>query len=68
MIKEKDSRLVLIDVNIPKFLNKPPPFSTQDAQLPAPLVAKLLYSQEQPLPSENEREESSSESTREVQD
>ena len=57
VIKAKDPRLALIDVAIPKFLTKPLPSSTQDAQLPAPLAAKLLYSQEQPIPSDVEQEE-----------
>lgn len=56
MIKAKDPRLALIDVAIPRFLTKSPPSGTQDAQLPAPLVAKLLYSHKQPLPSDDEQE------------
>ena len=44
-IKVRDSRLALIDVAMPNFLLiEPPPEGTQDAQLPAPLAAKLLYS------------------------
>ena len=45
MIKAKDSRLALINIVVPGFLlTKPPPEGTQDAQLPTPLVAKLIYS------------------------
>ena len=44
VIKAKDLRLALIDVAVPGFLTQPPPSSTQDVQLPALLVAKLLYS------------------------
>lgn len=65
MIRAKDLRLALIDVAVPGFLTKPPPSSTQDTQLPAPLAAKLLYSQEQPIPSDDEQEESIPEPTQE---
>jgi len=65
VIKVKDSRLALIDIAIPGFLTKPSPSSTQDAQLLAPLVAKLLYSQEQPIPSEDKQEEQAPEPTQE---
>ncbi|KAL0004902.1 hypothetical protein SO802_012463 [Lithocarpus litseifolius] len=68
VIKAKDSRLALIDVVVPKFLNKPLPSGTQDAQLPALLLAKLLYSHEQPLPSNDEWEELSNKPTQEVHD
>ena len=58
MIKAKDPKLVLIDVAVPGFLlTEPPPTGTQDAQLPAPLVTKLLYSQEPPIPLDNEVQE-----------
>ena len=54
MIKAKDLRFELFDVAVLRFLTEPPPSSTQDAGLSAPLVAKLLYSHEQPLPSNEE--------------
>lgn len=57
VIKAKDPGLALIDVAVLGFLTHPPPSSTQDAQLPAPLAAKLLYSQEQPIPCDDEGEE-----------
>ena len=63
MIRAKDLRLALIDVAVPGFLTKPPPSSTQDAQLPSSLTAKLLYSQEQPIPSDDEQEEHTREPT-----
>ena len=45
IIKAKDSRLALINIVVPGFLlTKPPLEGTQDAQLPTPLVAKLIYS------------------------
>ena len=51
VIKARDSHLALIDVAVPSFLLiKPPPEETQDAQLLAPLAAKLHYSQEPPIP------------------
>lgn len=56
---------MLIDVAVPKFLAEPPPFGTQDAQLPAPLATKLPYSHEQLLPSDKEHEESASKPTQE---
>ena len=69
MIKAKDPRLALIDVAVPGFLTKPPlpppPLDTQDAQLPAPLAAKLLYSYKQPFPSDDEREKPTTELTQE---
>ena len=47
--------MALIDVTVPGFLlSEPPPKGTQDAQIPAPLAAKPLYSQEPPLPSDDE--------------
>ena len=57
MIKVKDPRLALIDVAILGFLTKTPPSGTQDARLPASLISKLLYSQEQPIRSNDEQEE-----------
>ena len=39
--------------------------STQDAQLPAPLVAKLLYFLEKPIPTFDEQEEHAPEPTKE---
>ena len=68
MIKAKERKLAFIDIAILGFLNKPPPSSTPNAQLPSPLAAKLLYSHEQPFPFDNEREEPSSEPTQEVRD
>lgn len=65
MFKAKDLRLALIDIAVPRFLTKPPPSSTQDAQLPASLAAKLLYSQEKPIPSNVEREEPTPKHTQE---
>ena len=54
MIKAKNPRLALINVAVPEFLTKSHPSDTQDAQLPPPLAARLLYSQEQPIPSKDE--------------
>lgn len=56
VIKAKDLRLALIDVVVPRFLTKPPPSGTQDAQLSALLTAKLLYFHEQPIPFDDEQE------------
>ena len=56
MIRAKDLRLALIDVAVPRFLPMPPPFGTQDAQQPASLTAKLLYSQRQPIPFDDKQE------------
>lgn len=54
VIKAKDQRLALIDVVIPGFLlSAPPSEGTQEAQLPALLAAKLLYSQELQIPSDD---------------
>ena len=63
MIKAKDPRLALINVAILGFLTAPPPPGTQDAELLAPLVAKLLYSHEQPIPFDEEQEDPTSEAT-----
>ena len=65
VIKAKKLRLTLIDVAIPGFLTKPLSSGTQDAGLSSPLASKLLYSHEQPLPSDEEQEEPASEPTRE---
>ena len=64
VIKAKDPRLALIDVAVPGFLTKPPPFGTQDPQLPTPLATKLLYSHKQPLPFDDEQEELKTEPTK----
>ena len=53
----KDSKQALINIDVPKFLNKPPPSNTQDAQLSALLAAMLLYSHKKPIPSNNEWDE-----------
>ena len=59
VIRARDPRLALIDVAVPEFLlTKPPLKGTEDAQLPAPLVAKLLYSQEPSILSDEEVKES----------
>ena len=68
MIKAKDSRLAFINVAVHGFFIKLPPSGTQNAQLLTLLAAKLLYSDEQPLPSNDKREKPSSEPTQEVQD
>ena len=66
VIKAKDPRLALIDVAVVSFLTTiPPQFETQDTQLPAPLVTKLLYSQEPPIPSNDEVKERTREPTQE---
>lgn len=67
VIRAKDRRLALIDVAVPSFLlTDPPPVGTQDAQLSAPLITKLLYSQESPIPSDDEAKESTPEPIQEV--
>ena len=64
VIKARDPHLALIDVAILGFLlSKPPLKGTQDAQIPASFAARLLYSQEPPLPSDNEAKESTPEPT-----
>ena len=69
VIRAKDPCLAIIDVAIPGFLLTEPPLEgTQDAQLPARLAARLIYSQEPPIPSNDESGESSSESIQEVTD
>ena len=51
--------MALIDVVVLGFLlSEPPLVRTQDAQLPALLAARLLYSQEPPIPSDDEAKES----------
>lgn len=68
VIKAKDSRLAFINVAVHGFFIKLPPSGTQNAQLLALLATKLLYSDEQPLPSNDKREKPSSEPIHEVQD
>ena len=63
VIRAKDPRLALIDIVVPSFLTTPPLSETQDAQLPNLLVTKLLYSQEQPIPLNNEAKECTPEPT-----
>ena len=59
VIKAKDARLALIDVAVPNFLLVEPPLAgTQDAQLPTPLAAKILYLLEPPIPSDEEAKDS----------
>ena len=59
VIKAKDTRLALIDITVPNFLLVEPPLArTQDTQLLAPLAAKLLYSLEPPIPSDEEAKDS----------
>ena len=59
VIKAKDSRLALIDVVVPGFLLSEPPLKgTQDAQLPALIIARLLYSQEPLIPLNDEAKKS----------
>ena len=61
VIRARDPRLALIDVAVPGFLLTEPPLEgTQDTQLPAPLVARLLYSQEPSIPSDSEEREPTS--------
>ena len=54
VIKAKNPRLAIIDVALPRFLTEPLPLGTQDAGLPAQLAAKLPYSYEQTIPSDEE--------------
>lgn len=50
--------MALIDIAVPGFLlSEPPPAGTQDAQLSAPLAVRLYYSQEPPIPSNDEAKE-----------
>ena len=64
VIRAKDPRLALINVAVPGFLTRtPPPSGTQDAQLPALLITKLLYSQELPIPSDYKAKERTPEAT-----
>lgn len=63
VIKAKDLRLAIIDVTVLRFLTEPSPSGTQDAGLPAQLVAKLLYSHKQTIPSDEEQEKAISEPT-----
>ena len=58
VIKARDARLALIDVAVSDFLlTKSPPVGTQDALLPTPFVARLLYSQKPPIPLDDEAKE-----------
>ena len=69
VIKARDPHLAQIDIAVPGFLlTEPPPEGTQDTQIPVPIAAQLLYSQEPPLPSEEEAEESTSNFVQEVTD
>ena len=69
VIRAKDKRLALINVAFPGFLLTDPPLvGTQDTQLPAPLVTKLLYSQEPSIPSNEETKEPAPEPIQEVTD
>ena len=69
VIKAKGPRLALIDIAVLSFLTTaPPPFRTQDTQLPAPLVTKLLYYQELPIPLDDEAKERTFEPTQKVTD
>ena len=69
VIKTRNPRLALIDVAVLGFLlTEPPPEGTHDAQLPAPLIARLIYSEEPPISSDDESEESTSEFAQEVTD
>ena len=69
VINAKYPRLALINVAVPNFLlTKSPPIGTQDAQLPTPLVTKLLYSQKPPIPSNDEVQEPIPEPVQEVTD
>ena len=50
--------MALIDVVVSGFLlTKPPPVGTQDALLPTLFAARLLYSQEPPIPLDDEAKE-----------
>lgn len=61
--------MALIDIAVHGFLLTEPPLEkTQDAQLPAPLAVRLLYSQEPPIQLDAEAEELMSESVQEVTD
>ena len=69
VIRARDPRLALIDVSIPGFLAAgPPPVGTQDVQLPAALATRILYSQKQPLPTDEELKEPTPEPVQEVTD
>ena len=67
VIRAKDRQLTLIDVAVSGFLlTDPSSAGTQDAQLSALLVTKLLYSQEPLILSEDEAKESTIELVQEV--
>nr|POE86104.1 5'-methylthioadenosine/s-adenosylhomocysteine nucleosidase 2 [Quercus suber] len=63
VINVKDPRLALIDMVVPRFLTEPPPLSPQDVELSDQLVARLLYPQEETIPSDEEQEEPTLEPT-----
>ena len=50
------------------MLTDPSPARTQDTQLPTPLVNRLLYSQEPPIPSDKENKKPTPEPIQEVID
>ena len=69
VIRAKDRRLTLIDVVVSSFLlTDPSSAGTQDAQLSASLITKLLYSQEPLILSDDEAKESTLEPIQEVID
>ena len=69
VIRAKDRRLTLIDVAVFGFLlTDPSSAGTQDAQLSALLVTKLLYSQEPLIPLDDEAKESTLKPIQEVID
>lgn len=62
VIRARDLHLALIDIVVLSFLlSEPPPEGTQYAELPTPLATRLLYSQETPIPSDDEAKESTPE-------
>ena len=64
VIRARDPRLALIDIVFLGFLlSEPPSAGIQDAQLPAPLAARLLYSQEPIIPSDKKTKEPTPEPT-----
>ena len=64
VIKARDPRLALINVAVPGFLLTELPLEgTQDAQLPTPLTARLLYSQKPPIPFDSKEREPTLEPT-----
>ena len=64
MIKAKDPYLALIDMPTLGFLLLETPLEgTQDAQFPAPLAVRLLYSREPPIRFDNKDKKSTTEPT-----